>query len=101
MFVSFLFIILMTIFFSPQNTLKKMKRRIIYHAGPTNSGKTHTALEQLSNSESGVYCGPLRLLAQEIYERLNDEGVACWLRTGQQFLNEVSLPFFSFLFHFL
>lgn len=34
-------------------------------AGPTNSGKTHNALQRLQTAESGVYCGPLRLLAME------------------------------------
>lgn len=35
-------------------------------AGPTNSGKTHTALQRLQGAKSGVYCGPLRLLAMEV-----------------------------------
>jgi ATP-dependent RNA helicase SUPV3L1/SUV3 len=32
----------------------------------------------------GIYCGPLRLLALEIYERLNREGVRASLLTGQE-----------------
>ncbi|KII89428.1 hypothetical protein PLICRDRAFT_110007 [Plicaturopsis crispa FD-325 SS-3] len=48
-----------------------MKRKIIMHVGPTNSGKTHMALRALAAAESGVYAGPLRLLAHEIWERLN------------------------------
>lgn len=59
-------------------------RNIILHVGPTNSGKTHTAIEDLIKSHSGVYCGPLRLLAQEIYRKLNDRGVPCSLVTGQK-----------------
>ena len=51
---------------------RAMKRRIIYHAGPTNSGKTHTALERFSAADTGVYCGPLRLLATEVFRRTND-----------------------------
>lgn len=47
------------------------KRKIIMHVGPTNSGKTHTALRALAASRKGVYAGPLRLLAYEIWERLN------------------------------
>ncbi len=35
-------------------------RSIIYHAGPTNSGKTYNALQAMRAAESGVYCGPLR-----------------------------------------
>ncbi len=49
---------------------RKMKRKIIYHHGPTNSGKTFSALEDLENSEGGIYCAPLRLLAWEV--ELND-----------------------------
>jgi ATP-dependent RNA helicase SUPV3L1/SUV3 len=32
----------------------------------------------------GIYCSPLRLLAAEIYERLNKEGIHCNLMTGQE-----------------
>ncbi|KAF8352214.1 ATP-dependent RNA helicase suv3, partial [Amanita rubescens] len=50
---------------------RQMRRRIIMHVGPTNSGKTHCALRALAASPSGVYAGPLRLLAHEVWERLN------------------------------
>lgn len=33
--------------------------------GPTNSGKTHAALQALKAADTGIYCGPLRLLAWE------------------------------------
>ena len=56
------------------------------HCGPTNSGKTHFALRALAAAESGVYCGPLRLLAWEVHERLNAQGIACNLATGQELL---------------
>jgi len=35
-------------------------------------------------ADSGVYCGPLRLLAMEVYERLNTAGAYCNLVTGQE-----------------
>ncbi|KAK1281543.1 hypothetical protein QJS10_CPB22g01221 [Acorus calamus] len=35
------------------------------------SGKTYNALKQLEKSSSGMYCGPLRLLAWEVAKRLN------------------------------
>jgi ATP-dependent RNA helicase SUPV3L1/SUV3 len=38
--------------------------------GPTNSGKTHRAMEALAKAKSGVYLAPLRLLALENFERL-------------------------------
>ena len=50
---------------------RQMRRRIIMHVGPTNSGKTHHALRALASASRGVYAGPLRLLAHEIWERLN------------------------------
>ncbi|TFK65339.1 hypothetical protein BDN72DRAFT_773495 [Pluteus cervinus] len=50
---------------------RRMHRKVIMHVGPTNSGKTHHALRALAASKSGVYAGPLRLLAHEIWERLN------------------------------
>eukprot|EP00166_Cyanidium_caldarium_P002038 ctg_208.g128 len=60
------------------------RRRVIFHAGKTNSGKTYQALQRLMAAESGVYCGPLRLLAWEVYDRLNRGGVPCALLTGQE-----------------
>lgn len=59
-------------------------RRIIIHQGPTNSGKTYHAIKALASAESGIYCGPLRLLAWEIFEKLNAQGVPCDLLTGQE-----------------
>ena len=50
---------------------RKNRRTIIMHVGPTNSGKTHHALRALAAASTGVYAGPLRLLAHEIWERLN------------------------------
>jgi ATP-dependent RNA helicase SUPV3L1/SUV3 len=44
--------------------------RVVAHLGPTNSGKTHAALDILMAAPSGSYGGPLRLMAQEVHERL-------------------------------
>ncbi|KZT11157.1 P-loop containing nucleoside triphosphate hydrolase protein [Laetiporus sulphureus 93-53] len=52
-------------------TRRARPRRVIMHVGPTNSGKTHNALRALAAAKSGIYAGPLRLLAHEIWERLN------------------------------
>ncbi|KAH8152880.1 uncharacterized protein LAJ45_03106 [Morchella importuna] len=54
------------------------------HVGPTNSGKTYNALQRLKESQSGVYAGPLRLLAHEVYERMNAQGIPCNLVTGDE-----------------
>ncbi|HZW20539.1 helicase-related protein [Noviherbaspirillum sp.] len=48
----------------------RLPRRFIALLGPTNSGKTHEAMEALAKAKSGVYLAPLRLLALENYERL-------------------------------
>ncbi|KAI9910882.1 hypothetical protein PsorP6_010482 [Peronosclerospora sorghi] len=63
-----------------------MQRKIIYHVGPTNSGKTYQALARLKQAgdDGGIYCGPLRLLALEIFDRLNADGVYTSLVTGQE-----------------
>ena len=53
------------------------KRKIIFHAGPTNSGKTYSALQRLKHASKGMYLAPLRLLAAECYENLTSEGVYC------------------------
>lgn len=63
---------------------RSMKRKIIFHAGPTNSGKTHNALERFLTAKSGVYCGPLKLLATEVYKKANERGTACDLVTGEE-----------------
>ena len=51
-------------------------------------GKTYHALQRLIAAEAkhggGLYCGPLRLLALEVYEQLNKSGVYCNLITGQE-----------------
>ena len=61
---------------------RSLQRRLVYHMGPTNSGKTYNALQAMRAARSGVYCGPLRLLAMEIYDELNASGTYCNLITG-------------------
>ncbi len=52
--------------------------------GPTNSGKTYSALERLKEADSGYYLAPLRLLALEGYETLKRDGVNVSLITGEE-----------------
>ena len=65
---------------------RAMRRQIHLHVGPTNSGKTYAAIQRLKAADSGVYCSPLRLLAWEVAEGLNNapDGVPCNLVTGQE-----------------
>ena len=51
--------------------------RVVAHLGPTNSGKTYAALKELAEKRSGVYAGPLRMLAQEAHRRLGE-----WIGTS-------------------
>lgn len=67
---------------------RTMQRKIHVHVGPTNSGKTYNALKALEASKCGVYAGPLRLLAAEVYHRLRAKGRPCALITGE----EVRIP---------
>ncbi|XP_059202089.1 ATP-dependent RNA helicase SUPV3L1, mitochondrial [Centropristis striata] len=59
-------------------------RKIVFHAGPTNSGKTYHAIQRYLAAKSAVYCGPLKLLAHEIFEKSNSAGVPCDLVTGEE-----------------
>ncbi|MCO5577034.1 hypothetical protein L7F22_030856 [Adiantum nelumboides] len=66
------------------SSARLLKRKIIYHHGPTNSGKTYNALQRFLKEPNGIYCGPLRLLAMEVYDTANAKGVPCNLITGQE-----------------
>ncbi len=54
--------------------------------GPTNTGKTHLAIERMCGHSSGMMGFPLRLLAREVYDRVRslkgDKAVA--LITGEE-----------------
>ena len=63
---------------------RSLNRKIILHTGPTNSGKTHAAMQALQSAHSGVYAAPLRLLAWEQYDRMTKRGVKAELITGQE-----------------
>lgn len=63
---------------------RKLNRKVIYHMGPTNSGKTYHAIQSLMKAETGCYLAPLRLLAAELYDTLNGHGVPTTLLTGEE-----------------
>jgi ATP-dependent RNA helicase SUPV3L1/SUV3 len=44
--------------------------RVVAVLGPTNTGKTHLAVERMLGHASGMIGLPLRLLAREIYDRI-------------------------------
>lgn len=63
---------------------RAIQRVIHLHVGPTNSGKTYQALKRLEQAKTGIYAGPLRLLAHEVYTRMNASGRSCALVTGEE-----------------
>uniref|UniRef100_A0A8B9QM05 ATP-dependent RNA helicase SUPV3L1, mitochondrial n=1 Tax=Apteryx owenii TaxID=8824 RepID=A0A8B9QM05_APTOW len=63
---------------------RAIQRKIIFHAGPTNSGKTYHAIQRFLSAKSGIYCGPLKLLAHEIFQKSNHANVPCDLVTGEE-----------------
>src|SRR5690606_31257673 len=62
----------MTISFSPQPASRSRARGAGVTAvlGPTNTGKTHLAIERMLAHSSGMIGLPLRLLAREVYNKV-------------------------------
>src|SRR6202000_1588314 len=75
----------------------KTDSRLTALLGPTNTGKTHFAIEQMASFETGVIGFPLRLLARENYERLvamkGPDAVA--LVTGEEKIVPARARYFS------
>ena len=81
---------------------RSLDRKFVLHIGPTNSGKTYDAIQALKAATQvqltldtvgregatgrGAYLGPLRLLALEMYDTLNEQGVPCELLTGEEYI---------------
>ena len=49
--------------------MSSAEKKIIAVLGPTNTGKTHFAIERMLQFSSGIIGFPLRLLAREVYEK--------------------------------
>jgi ATP-dependent RNA helicase SUPV3L1/SUV3 len=66
--------------------MTNQSRKITALLGPTNTGKTHIAIEKMLQFDSGIFGLPLRLLAREVYdkcvEKIGLEKVA--LITGEE-----------------
>ncbi len=63
---------------------RALKRELILYVGPTNSGKTWRALNDLASHDTGVYLAPLRLLALEGQEELEKRGKETSFITGEE-----------------
>lgn len=72
--------------FPEWSKLDRSQQMMMLHIGPPNSGKTYDALNRLAEAGEGWYLSPLRLLAWEIYDRLNARGVPCNLLTGEEYI---------------
>lgn len=74
---------------------RRKTRKIVYHMGPTNSGKTWNAIEALSKATNGCYLAPLRLLASELYDTLNSKGCKTSLLTGEEVIDTAGATHYS------
>ena len=76
--------------------MENYSKRILALLGPTNTGKTHIAIEKMLTFETGIFGLPLRLLAREVYDKCVDkigvENVA--LITGEEKIIPVSAKYF-------
>tara|TARA_B100001996_G_scaffold238300_1_gene184157 strand:- start:169 stop:2634 length:2466 start_codon:yes stop_codon:yes gene_type:complete len=53
--------------------MQNHSEKIIALLGPTNTGKTHVAIEKMLQYESGIFGLPLRLLTREVYDKCVDK----------------------------
>ena len=76
--------------------MQNFSQKIVALLGPTNTGKTHVAIEKMLEFESGIFGLPLRLLAREVYdkcvEKIGSDKVA--LITGEEKIIPNSANFF-------
>ena len=49
--------------------MENQSQKIIALLGPTNTGKTHVAIEKMLEYDTGIFGLPLRLLAREVYDK--------------------------------
>ena len=53
--------------------MQKQSNNIQALLGPTNTGKTHVAIDKMLEFNSGIFGLPLRLLAREVYDKCVDK----------------------------
>ena len=53
--------------------MENQSQKIIALLGPTNTGKTHVAIEKMLEHDTGIFGLPLRLLAREVYDKCVDK----------------------------
>jgi len=76
--------------------MQNQSQKIVALLGPTNTGKTHLAIEKMLEFNSGIFGLPLRLLAREVYDKcikkIGSEKVA--LITGEEKIIPKSADYF-------
>ncbi|MCB1438086.1 MAG: helicase [Rhodobiaceae bacterium] len=76
--------------------MKTAQENLVAVLGPTNTGKTHLAIERMLAHDSGMIGLPLRLLAREVYgkivQRIGAEAVA--LITGEEKIKPAGARYF-------
>ncbi|KLI64760.1 helicase-related protein [Aurantiacibacter marinus] len=80
----------------PSRSAHSSDSRIRAVLGPTNTGKTHLAIERLCGHSSGAIGFPLRLLAREVYDKvcaIKGEA-ACALITGEERIEPPNARYF-------
>ena len=53
--------------------MENQSEKIIALLGPTNTGKTHVAIDKMLEFKTGIFGLPLRLLAREVYDKCVDK----------------------------
>ena len=76
--------------------MENQSKNIVALLGPTNTGKTHVAIEKMLQFNTGIFGLPLRLLAREVYdkcvEKVGSSKVA--LITGEEKIIPSTADFF-------
>jgi len=76
--------------------MENQSKKILALLGPTNTGKTHIAIDRMLEFNSGIFGLPLRLLAREVYDKcvkkIGSKNVA--LITGEEKIIPTSAKFF-------
>ena len=93
--------------------LQSRIRNVTAVLGPTNTGKTHTAIERMLAHQSGMIGLPLRLLAREVYdkvaaragahnvalitgeEKIKPEGARYWVSTVEAMPRDIETEFLA------
>ena len=94
-------------------SLQSRVRNVTAVLGPTNTGKTHLAIERMLGHQTGMIGLPLRLLAREVYdkivvragkdrvalitgeEKIKPEGARYWVSTVEAMPREVETDFLA------